>query len=474
VRLWDSDFFTEDDDLGYVDFGDAPRHPDGGGINLVQLFNGMHPRLRAQRIQQGMQSGQAQPGCANLQYNSDGSVTCQIGLIPLAGPGAGPQGGAVTFEISMTNSLGAAGAGGDPLVIQPAETDELLTRIGQVQEKMEYYTREWTQESMGFFLGEIDHEIQLESPGLQRSANSMFDSFGTDTRTSNMNSMMGSLVSSKTRNYASDKAEAQRRRREVWEYNQTLDLLNFLTSEKDSFVADASPLAAEVSRTMRPYAGVLSVSPTGAAWNSLSEVEQHKVAQTLYEAHEKVKRIEQHAGDPRRSSWRAFAYQDDYLPQIGIWSTDRRRKLRDQVFLAKILKLEGFHEKIRRTQWCKKASGVLFLILLIGFLIYGFTQNDWSFAGPGAGVSALLFCVSLCCCLWYRDPREVNNTYNGYSSGFGSYAQPGYANMQSSQYALQYPQQYPQYPSYPGGPGNLGSHAGPYQDGRGMYAKVMH
>merc|ERR1739838_1283113 len=33
---------------------------------------------------------------------------------------------------------------------------------------------------------------------------------------------------------------------------------------------------------------------------------------------------------------RAFAFQDELLPSIGEWSADRRRKLRNQAFLANL------------------------------------------------------------------------------------------------------------------------------------------
>lgn len=48
---------------------------------------------------------------------------------------------------------------------------------------------------------------------------------------------------------------------------------------------------------------------------------------------EKARHFERSVGHEER---RVFAFQDEILPDIGEWSTDRRRQLRNQVFLLKL------------------------------------------------------------------------------------------------------------------------------------------
>ena len=79
---------------------------------------------------------------------------------------------------------------------------------------------------------------------------------------------------------------------------------------------------------------------------------------------------------------RVFAFQDEYLADIGEWSTDRRRQLRNQIYLLKLehggqglggttgLNLEAFQENVRLYVAC------LFLVAAVLFI----GVNFWALA----------------------------------------------------------------------------------------------
>eukprot|EP00931_Biecheleriopsis_adriatica_P116181 TRINITY_DN91860_c0_g1_i1.p1 TRINITY_DN91860_c0_g1~~TRINITY_DN91860_c0_g1_i1.p1 ORF type:complete len:936 (-),score=210.43 TRINITY_DN91860_c0_g1_i1:62-2869(-) len=206
--------------------------------------------------------------------------------LDLRGPNAGDREPVVEFEMTWTPKNPGAGAGApkaasgpslDPLMLQPKGNGEdvALRLVGQVDAKIIEFQRSFgpqSEVSAGFFLQEQDLDADA---GL----------FSTQDGTGTHFLGQGSAAST-------------REMQEVESYNRIL-------SEIRSVIHMGSSQGQAID------------------WSKLDQL----IAS--------AKSVERNAGSSEKKR-RLFAFQDELLPQIGEWSTDRRRKLRNEVFLAKL------------------------------------------------------------------------------------------------------------------------------------------
>lgn len=444
VSVWDWDFFTEDDSLGNVDEG-------GGGVNLFDLFHGKHPTLRpgspgvhdaslpantppnAREMARNVNTPaltKSNSGICTVAVQKDGSVTSQTGCIKLKGEGAGNDGAWINFEVTIDSH------GDDPLVLQPTSQDEALKLVAEVERSLKTYLDEFRKESLGFFLQTEDQafDFNLDRPSfyenLHGQENQTLDPNAMDPNAMQTNlsgfgtHMTGSLMhGTAAGSKASDVKVAQRIKGEVWQYNQELDVLNLLVSDKDPMTAQASYCASTkgAEKDADGFAGILArvFERENHPFDQLPEAKQHEVTQRFGNAVDRIRSIE-HAVSSDPSKRRVYAFQDDFLPQIGIWSTDRRRKLRNEVFLA-TLKVHGWHHEVRRSRWKWIAIAVVFALLLVGLLLYGALggkngENSWLIAGIGMAVLTVLTCCGLAVAYqWgsWQLPDSVSTNFSG-------------------------------------------------------------
>mmetsp|Transcript_41066 Transcript_41066/g.64190 ORF Transcript_41066/g.64190 Transcript_41066/m.64190 type:complete len:953 (-) Transcript_41066:66-2924(-) len=366
VHVRDFNRFTADDFLGHVDEG-------AGGINLAHVLSGKHPSCRTQHASQG------------------GAASWQVARLPLRGDKAGTRGAQVEFEVHFET------ASGDPLVFQPQQSDEALQIFAHVQERVDIFLRRFARESEGFFLQEQDTsgnaglDSQLALHGKENGASTQKS---LRTHLSNMGSAMGSFFQNGAYKTKSPEMQlAQEMKKEVFDYNETLDLLNVMTSDKDHMAVQASSLAVGgASEASMSLQGILS---PGGHFDAMSLAEQHTVSKRFSDAMEHIRHVERSvAHDALRR--RVYAQQDILLPQIGVWSIDRRRHLRDQVFRA-TMRVQGWRRDVDGFKCRQIAFGIAFVVSLFGLLLYGcFGPGDsWKFAGIGLAVLFVLPCIIL-------------------------------------------------------------------------------
>jgi len=278
IAVRDFDRYGPDEALGHVDEAGL------GGIDLLDLLQPSVSPETARPLQFGV--GGSGDGRSTIRWSEaaeDGSVRCGSGRLVLRGEGCGDRGASLEFEALFLPSAcsGTAGAGGGgPLVVQPEAEDGALRLMGEVGCKMRSFKDEFERESLGFFLGTED-------------ASSASSSGGVSSRSTQRRPSEASL--------AAAHSDA------VVRYNRLLDQLN---------VASANWGRAEASSG---GGGGLC----GAERDQFEELLRCIQDIELKAKHDSVRRA-------------AYACQDELLPSVGEWSTDRRRKLRNQVFLARL------------------------------------------------------------------------------------------------------------------------------------------
>jgi hypothetical protein len=327
----------------------------------------------------------------------------------------------VEFEVHLDS------IDGDPLVLQPQSEDDALRLFGEVHERVVSFQSQFDQESVGFFLTAQDQTLHLESVSQPPSQWHQFGSV--------VSSMFGSSASSSK---AEEMKMAQQMQKEVWDYNQSCNILNVMTGPKGTMTIEAGTFAIEGSSNHQSLQGILA---PGNQFDSLSEDDRHKVSERFNAALKHIADIERSVGhDPIRR--KVYAFQDDLLPQIGIWSTDRRRKLRDQVHVAS-LKIHGFKQAAQRRTFMLYIASVVSALLLVGLVLYGIFGPHNSWLVVGIALAVILVCA---CCgfgiLHYR----------------GAWKIPTFTTTTARATQRTSVDQ---------------SHPFPNSDGRGLYAKVM-
>jgi len=226
-----------------------------------------------------------------VEVHEDGSVTCQLRPLQLAGEGAGDKGASVQFELFYQT-----GATGDPLVFQPEAEDEALVLVGQVEEQLTGYQDAFLGCNEGFFLAPADSKPDLSLDPTAQGSLGMSGGFPQISPT------------------ISD---------EVFKYNRLLDKLNLMTTDHRHGGPEAALLSSSGSRE--------GGGPTQQEWT-----EQFAgAAEEFINLLEQIRNVERTVGSDLATR-RFFAFQDELLPTVGEWSMDRRRRLRNQAFLASL------------------------------------------------------------------------------------------------------------------------------------------
>jgi len=439
VHLFDWDWISSNDSLGMVNEG-------GGGLDLLALFERRHPRLRphgADVLQKERQEratakhnekqheqfkkagGQgaahpppkARPGSCAMELFENGSVVFHTGLIQLQpDPNVDYSYSAVSGSIEFEICYDAIG--GDPLVIQPEHQDGALHLFAQVEHHLGRYEEEFAKASEGFFLGPMDANVD---GGFDRPSFAAMDT---------VHSVLGSLgINTGGRTPGTHLAHSMKQ--EVWHYNQTLDVLNVLTSERETGAVEVASIASPRThggwghaQAHAPQHGVSNRDDISAFagmlaaphWSALTLDQQQQASERFLKAVSTIRHVERDMHD-NPAKRRVFAFQDDFLPQIGVWSTDRRRKLRDQVYRASLRVDMHQAEKLRR-HWCSIAMMVLFVLALIGLLVYGIAggEDSWKHAGVTAAVLVVIAVICLCCAyarrMWPFDKQRGASLFN--------------------------------------------------------------
>lgn len=287
ILVKDYDRFSADDVVGKVDEGGC------GGISIIDAFLG---RL-AQAAPQAEAKDSFGPARSPITHNlphvevcANGSIRCHVALkgMPVRGFNEQPC-ASVSFEISFDTT----GANGDPLVVHPVREDEALILVGQADHVTASNRQAFESASLGFFLEPVP-----STPG----------------------GISSEIID------------------EVCEYNQLLSLLAVLTTDPSKMGRTLSNSGLTSTPVQEKYlenvAGMLSEetlhtpsAPSQIAANVAAVQEFSRAVHTI-RSFESRARNDQH----RRY---VFTHQDELLPSIGDWSMERRKALRNQVFLAK-------------------------------------------------------------------------------------------------------------------------------------------
>jgi len=212
----------------------------------------------------------------------------------------------VEFEV-----LFSEGGSADPLVLQlrPEGPDPVIQLLADVGLRLVEHRSNFARESEGFFLPRSDWDSGADLQK-QEALNPVSDVFGAH-------------VSEQTT-------------REVLEYNRALDRLSLLTAECSASPSSASSSMLATGAAPKVQGDTISSRDLWPA--SLSReggMSLRMTSQQVMRLRDQIRAVERKAAhDP--ALHRAISYQDDLLPSIGAWSTDRRRRLRDQVFLASL------------------------------------------------------------------------------------------------------------------------------------------
>eukprot|EP00930_Biecheleria_cincta_P040240 TRINITY_DN27588_c0_g1_i1.p1 TRINITY_DN27588_c0_g1~~TRINITY_DN27588_c0_g1_i1.p1 ORF type:complete len:1198 (-),score=213.36 TRINITY_DN27588_c0_g1_i1:3-3596(-) len=282
----------------------------------------------------------------------------------LTGNGAAPE-SIVEFEFiwipQAFNERGAVGSASaqnrraihhvdapklNPLVLQPDSSDELLPLIRQVQATLPKFMEGFESYSEGFFLASQDmSEDSMMNPDITYGAG-------------------------KAPAHASKSAM-----QEVATYNR---LLSDIRQQTLGFVD------AETASILRGKTG-----PTRDEAFNL-----HRLNQLL----EQVRAVERGvARDP--SKRRLFAFQDELLPAIGEWSTDRRRKLRNQVFLAQLQSQGVASVLVRTTTEWSRCLVPLFMVLAVLCHLLAAANLFFNSEEAGRGWHMIGWCLAGFACL---------------------------------------------------------------------------
>lgn len=201
----------------------------------------------------------------------------QVCCLPLRGEGAGDRGASIGFEIIYSE-----GGSADPLVYLQDDTQEnpMLELLADVEQQLDEHLRSFGPESDGFFLPQLDAKPRGLGPPLE---------------------VLGIPATVRVK---------------VSEYISVMDELSFLVT---SGAAEASKSAG---------LDVADLADFRTFWST-----HHLTYRQLEKLRESLRAFEFRAGQ-NETLRRSIEEQDSLLPTIGVWSTERRRRLRDQVFLT--------------------------------------------------------------------------------------------------------------------------------------------
>lgn len=141
---------------------------------------------------------------------------------------------------------------------------------------------------------------------------------------------------------------------EVSQYNQCLDLLSLLTMGPLRGLDTGWKKSIEEEEA-EALEGVLSNERFTAVPAQDKEylAEHGEGARRFHDTLAQIHTIERHAHDKGGAHYGAFALQEQLIPHIGTWSAERRRILRNQVFLAgqHIAAAEQYRPEPDRKAW---------------------------------------------------------------------------------------------------------------------------
>lgn len=223
-----------------------------------------------------------------------GGVRCRFQLQGATGS-SGPE-----PAIELDLYFDGTGASGDPLILQPEAQDEALMLVGRADAAMASHKSAFGAASNGFFL---EPQSMVSRP-----------------RTADI-----------SQEFVAD----------VCQYNRCLDHLSLLTMGPVQGIDTGwkrgleEEHAAQLEGALAPDR--FSESP---AEDQQYLAEHEEAARQFHHALGQIQTVEQRAKalgqeDPMRHL--AFSMQEQLLPHVGVWSAERRRMLRNQVFLSKRL-----------------------------------------------------------------------------------------------------------------------------------------
>jgi len=344
IQLWDYDGFTADQALGHV-------NEDGsGGLNLVDILTPSaplppqmpslpHPEEPSDGLGRALQHfgfGKSSEQEAQealdwemiqqqhraayqaalrdhsarhpIELHSDGSITCRLRPLPLVGEGSGNGGACIEFELFYES-----GDTGNPLVLQPEADDDALALLGQVETRLKVYHESFFQCSEGFFLPVSDGSIDMPADGLAKSS-------------------IGGA--------ASYPHAPPRVAEEVFRYNRLLDRISVITTNGPHPSADDQVFQrgqhSSATDSHDPNMSRDSVQGGVTSRDHLLEAKFNNLQSFGEELRSLLQQIREVERTVSHGTRQFFAFQDELLPSIGEWSTDRRRRLRNQVFLAEL------------------------------------------------------------------------------------------------------------------------------------------
>jgi len=207
----------------------------------------------------------------------------------LKGDGAGGGGASIEFELIYDTT----GSHGDPLVLLPEAEDKALHIVGEADHATGVDREAFGAVNVGFFLAGAPSASSGDSMKIPRE---VFD--------------------------------------EVWEYNRMLDRLSMMTTHPNrTGMQHTGARHISDSGTREEMAEFIGVFSEEALHDYQHFVEDERATQTFRQLLSGIQAVELRVqDDPMRM--RAFTFQEQVLPSIGEWSQERRRVLRNQVFLA--------------------------------------------------------------------------------------------------------------------------------------------
>jgi len=246
-----------------------------------------------------------------IEVHGDGSITCRLRPLPLVGEGSGNGSACVEFELFYE-----FGDTGDPLVLQPEAEDDALALLGQVEERLKVYHESFFKCSEGFFLPAFDGTMDTSAGGMAKS------------------SIGGAAFYLHVPPMVSE---------EVFRYNRLLDRISVITTNGlhpsgDEVFQSGQHATAEDGQ--HPSKSRESLQGAATSREHLLQHQHQPSSPNLQSVEEELSSLLQQIREVERrvshdqATQRFFAFQDELLPSIGEWSTDRRRRLRNQVFLA--------------------------------------------------------------------------------------------------------------------------------------------
>lgn len=357
LRLWDYDGFAVDQALGHV-------NEDGsGGLNLVDILTPSAPlppqmpalpqpeessdglgralqhfgfgksseqeaqetidwKMIQQQHRAAYQAALRDHSARHpVEVHSDGSITCRLRPLPLVGEDSGHGGACIEFELFYES-----GDTGDPFVLQPEEEDDALALMGQVEDRLRVYHESFFKCSEGFFLPAFDGSMDASTDSLAK----------------------GSIGGA-----ASYPEAPPRVAEEVFRYNRLLHRISVITRNGphpsgDEVVQRGQHATAEGEQD--PGTSRESVQGLVTSREHLLHQQTQAESHDLQAFEEELRSLLQQICEVERSvshdyaTRHFFAFQDELLPSIGEWSTDRRRRLRNQVFIVG-LEIEKRHQQ---------------------------------------------------------------------------------------------------------------------------------